>query len=140
MSGRLFECEELSERGKNGSRFRPLEDEEGGTEEENVSRKGTFRTVIDSGASESVLPVRHKFFRGDTVANSPKKGTKYEAANWTITTNGGQVRLNLEIWEGKRGALSYQVTQVSQSLTSIAQICDLGNEVVFSCDGFCDVL
>ena len=40
-----------------------------------------------------------------------------------------------ETWEGRKGGLSYQVTEVSQSPTSVARLCDLGNTVTFDTEG-----
>ena len=113
------------EKDKDGSRFRPLDDEkiaalEDELAEKRTGRKGIFRTVIDSGASENVLPASHGLVDKDTLADSPKKGTKYASATGATTTNQGQIRLNL--WEGRKASLSYQVTQVSQSLTSVAKL------------------
>ena len=132
----LFRSEEIKE----GSRFRPLEDEEVAALEDRVKerragQKNVFRTVVDSGASESVIPTNHEFVGVDTLAESPKKGTRYAAANGSTTLNQGQVKLSMKTWEGRRGNLNYQVTGVSQSLTSVARLCDLGNTVTFDTEG-----
>ena len=132
----IFKHEELKE----GSRFRQLEDEEVAAledrpKERRAGQKNVFRTIVDSGASESVLPTNHEFVGVDTLSESPKKGTKYAAANGSTTLNQGQVKLRMTTWEGRRGDLSYQVTGVSQSLTSVARLCDLGNTVTFDTEG-----
>jgi len=45
--------------------------------------KVMFRTIIDSGAAENVLPEDHCLVRDSTIRTSPKKGTVYTGATET---------------------------------------------------------
>ena len=91
--------------------------------------------MLDSGASDSVIPRTSPFVTKNTVRDGEKKGVVYRSATGGFTTNEGEVVLNAQTKEGGKAALTYQVAQVSQPLTSVAKVCDAGNYVVFSRKG-----
>lgn len=112
-----------------GSRFRALAAMN--KEEENV----TLRTLIYSRAAENVIPVNHELVRKDMLRNSDKSGVVYASATGERTANRGKVRVQITTRNERKGELNYQLAQVSQPLTSVERLCDLGNTITFNSSG-----
>ena len=94
-----------------------------------------IRTVMDSGAAESVAPptlARHM-----QVAESPgtRRGHCYVSASNTRIPNMGKNVLNIHTNEGRDSKVLYQIAEVSRPLTSVSATCDKGNWVIYTSEG-----
>ena len=92
--------------------------------------KGKFISLVDSGASDNVIPEGSQFVTPTTVRDNEKKGTKFVSATGETTEAQGGVQLKMKTW-----CRSYQVAGVNKALTSVSKICDEGNTVVFMATG-----
>ena len=76
----------------------PVEKE--GHAAQGTKRQVVFRTIIDSGAAENVLPEDHCLVGNDTLRTSSKKGTVYTGASGDKAFNRGKVNPMIKTWEG----------------------------------------
>ena len=94
-----------------------------------------IRTVMDSGATDSVAPPT--LAPHVKIAESPgsMRGQCYVSASAGRMPNMGQKVLNVQTNEGKNTTVVYQVAEVSRPLTSVGATCDRGNWVVYNSQG-----
>ena len=94
-----------------------------------------IRTVMDSGATDSVAPPT--LAPHVSIAESPGsvRGQCYVSASAGRMPNLGQKVLNVQTNEGKNTTVVYQVAEVSRPLTSVGATCDRGNWVVYNSQG-----
>ena len=94
-----------------------------------------IRTVMDSGATDSVAPPT--LAPHVSIAESPGsiRGQCYVSASAGRMPNMGQKVLNVQTNEGKNTTVVYQVAEVSRPLTSVGATCDRGNWVVYNSQG-----
>ena len=96
-----------------------------------------LRTVMDSGAAESVGPP--SMAPGVPIHESPglRRGQAYIAAGHERIPNMGQQVLSVVTNEGLEAQTLYQIAEVTRSLTAVGSTCDRGNVVVYSPHGGC---
>ena len=94
-----------------------------------------IRTVMDSGAAESVAPP--SMVPGVIVQESPgsKRGQHYVSASAGRLPNLGQQQLSVQTNEGKDSTVVYQIAEVSRPLTAVSKTSDHGNWVVYTPQG-----
>lgn len=93
------------------------------------------KTVVDSGASESVAPP-------NMVPNIPvrpsagsRRGQHYVSASGERMANQGEQKLPVVTENGEERSVTFQVTDVARPLCSVARICSQGNRVIFGARG-----
>ena len=91
-----------------------------------------IRTVMDSGAAQSVAPP--SMAPGVIIEESPgsQRGQHYISASGGRLPNMGQQRLKVQTNEGRDSKVVYQIAEVSRPLTAVSQTCDSGNWVVYT--------
>ena len=96
-----------------------------------------LRTVMDSGAAESVGPP--SMAPGVPIHESPgsRKGQAYIAAGGERIPNIGQRILSVVTNEGHEAQALYQMAEVTRPLTAVGSTCDRGNVVVYGPYGGC---
>ena len=94
-----------------------------------------IRTVMDSGAAQSVAPP--SMAPGVTMEESPgsKRGQHYVSTGGGRLPNMGQQRLKAQTNEGRNASVVYQIAEVSRPLTAVSQTCDRGNWVIYTPQG-----
>ena len=94
-----------------------------------------IRTVMDSGAAQSVAPP--SMAPGVIIEESPgsQRGQHYISASGGRLPNMGQQRLKVQTNEGRDSKVVYQIAEVSRPLTAVSQTCDNGNWVVYTPQG-----
>ena len=93
------------------------------------------RTVMDSGAANSVAPPTLAPQVEITESPGSIRGQCYVSASGTRMPNLGQKVLAIQTNEGKDTTVLYQIAEVSRPLTSTSAICDKGNWVVYTPQG-----
>ena len=96
-----------------------------------------LRTVMDSGAAESVGPP--SMAPGVPIQESPRsrRGQAYIAAGHERIPNIGQQVLNVVTNEGYETQALYQIAEVTRPLTAVGSTCDRGNVVIYGPHGGC---
>ena len=94
-----------------------------------------IRTVMDSGAADSVAPPTLAPQVDITESAGSRRGQCYVSASGTRLANMGQKVLNVTTNEGKDTTVLYQIAEVSRPLTSVSATCDKGNWVVYTPKG-----
>ena len=96
-----------------------------------------LRTVMDSGAAESVGPPT--MAPGVPIHESPgtRRGQAYIAAGHERILNMGQQVLSVVTNEGHEAQALYQIAEVTRSLTAVGSTCDRGNVVIYGPHGGC---
>ena len=97
-----------------------------------------FETVLDSGATESVVSKQDAPDYPIQESPGSKRGQCYKSASGQSMPNQGQKLLRVATDEGQEFGMTYQVTDVAKGLTSVGGICDAGdgqNFVVFTSAG-----
>ena len=96
-----------------------------------------LRTVMDSGAAESVGPP--SMAPGVPIHESPgsRRGQAYIAAGHERILNLGQQVLNVVTNEGQEVQALYQIAEVTRPLTAGGSTCDKGNVVIYGPHGGC---
>ena len=91
--------------------------------------------VLDSGAAASVAPP--SMAPGVSVLESEgsRRGQCYLSASGERIPNLGQQRIRIVTEEGRDYEALFQVAEVTRPLSSVSQICDKGNVVVFDSNG-----
>ena len=94
-----------------------------------------IRTVMDSGAAQSVAPP--SMAPGVIIEESPgsQRGQHYISASGGRLPNMGQQKLKVQTNEGRDSKVVYQIAEVSRPLTAVSQTCDNGNWVVYTPQG-----
>ena len=94
-----------------------------------------FEVLLDSGAGEHVA--NDKDAPGYTVVESrgSKVGQNFVGAGGHRMKNRGEMVLALRTAEGKGINTTFQVSDVTRPLWSVARICDAGFDVIFCKDG-----
>ena len=92
-----------------------------------------IESVVDSGAARSVCPVN--MYKEEGTMRPHNGPRTFKVANGTVIPNYGIRQFEGTTDEGHTLELSYNVTEVSNPLDSVSQICDKGNIVVFTKDG-----
>ena len=92
-----------------------------------------IESVVDSGAARSVCPVA--MYPNEGTMRSHNGPRTFKVANGTVIPNYGIRQFEGVTDEGHSLELNYNVTEVSNPLDSVSQICDKGNIVVFTKDG-----
>ena len=94
-----------------------------------------IRTVMDSGAADSVAPP--SMAPKVAVQESPgsKRGQCYVSASAGRMPNMGQKVLKIQTNEGRDTTVLYQIAEVSRPLTSVSATCDKWNWVVYKPQG-----
>ena len=87
--------------------------------------------TVDSGASETVAPL--KMAESIPIENSAAslRGAKYEVANGGVIYNVGEKNCILQAESGSAKLLSFQVCDVHKPLLAVSRLCEAGNAVVF---------
>ena len=93
------------------------------------------RTVLDSGAADSVAPPTLAPQVEITESLGSKRGQCYVSASAGRVPNMGQKVLNVQTNEGKDTTVLYQIAEVSRPLTSVSATCEKGNWVVYTPEG-----
>jgi len=97
-----------------------------------------LRTVMDSGAAESVGPpsMAPGIF---PIQESPgsKRGQAYIAAGHERIPNLGQQLLNVVTNEWQETQALFQIAEVTRPLTAVGTTCDRGNVVIYGPHGGC---
>ena len=88
-----------------------------------------IRTVMDSGAADSVAPPT--LAPQVEIRESPrsKRGQCYVSASAGRMPNMGEKVLNIQTNKGTDTTVLYQIAEVSRPLTSVSATCDKGNWV-----------
>ena len=96
-----------------------------------------LRTVMDSGAAESVGPP--SMAPGVPIHESPgsRRGQAYIAAGHERIPNMGQQVLSVVTNEGHEAQALYQIAEVTRPLTAVGSTCDRGNVVIYGPHGGC---
>ena len=96
-----------------------------------------IRTVMDSGAAESVGPP--SMAPEVPIRESPgsRMNRAYVAAGGERIPNMGQKVLTVVTNEGREAKAVYQVAEVTRPLTAVGSTCDRGNVVVYGPHGGC---
>ena len=68
-------------------------------------------------------------------SDGSKRGWKYTVANGDDIPNLGQKTINVVTESGKSAVLTTQIAEVAKPLTSVGEMCDNGNLVIFSATG-----
>ena len=91
-----------------------------------------IKTVMDSGAAESVAPPT--MAPRVSISESPgsKNGQHYVSASAGRLPNMGQQQLRVQTNEGRDAKVVYQIAEVSRPLTAVSATCDQGNWVVYT--------
>ena len=94
-----------------------------------------IRTVMDSGAADSVAPPT--LAPQVTIDESPgsRRGQCYVSASAGRMPNMGEKVLNIQTHEGRDTTVLYQIAEVSRPFTSVSATCDKGNWVVYTPEG-----
>ena len=94
-----------------------------------------IKTVMDSGAAESVAPP--SMAPGVTIEESPGsiRGQHYVSASAGRLPNMGQQRLRIQTNEGQDSKVVFQIAEVSRPLTAVSGTCDKGSLVVYTPHG-----
>ena len=97
--------------------------------------KEPFEVLLDSGAGEHVA--NDKDAPGYMVVESrgSKVGQNFVGAGGHKMKNRGEMALALKTPEGRGISTTFQVSDVTRPLWSVARICDAGFDVIFSKDG-----
>ena len=103
--------------------------------EEAYPRWVRIRTIVDSGAAQTVVPP--SMAPGVTIEESEmsKRGQSFTAANAGNNLNHGQQSLRITTNEWKAGRTLAQVGDVNRPLMAVSQVCDQGNYVLFTSQG-----
>ena len=94
-----------------------------------------IRTVMDSGAADSVAPPTLAPKVEITESPGSRRGQCYVSASAGRMQNIGQKVLSIQTNEGKDTTVLYQIAEVSRPLTSVSATCDRGNWVVYTPQG-----
>ena len=94
-----------------------------------------IRTVMDSGAADSVAPPTLAPRVNISESNGSRRGQCYVSASGNRLPNMGQKVLNIQTNEGKDTTVLYQIAEVGRPLTSVSACCDRGNWVVYTSQG-----
>eukprot|EP00971_Amphidinium_carterae_P337087 6473751-Amphidinium_carterae.1 len=94
-----------------------------------------IRAVVDSGASESVAPpgMAPNFPMRESVGS--RRGQHYVSASGNRIPNLGEQHLQVMTDDGVRRGVTFQVTEVTRPLCSVARMCALGNRVILGASG-----
>ena len=87
--------------------------------------------TVDSGASETVVPLKMAQHIPIESSSASLRGAKYEVANGGIIDNKGERRCILETEEGAQKLLSFQVCDVHKPLLAVSKLVETGHAVVF---------
>ena len=102
---------------------------------ETEGRYTRVRSVMDSGAAETVAPPT----MAPTVRIRPSagsmRGQHYVSASKQRLPNLGQQTISAVTSEYNRAAMTFQIADVSRPLTSVGEVCDRGNFVLFGPKG-----
>ena len=97
---------------------------------------GKGKITIDSGAAESVMPVRMLEEIPIKRSSEEKMATKYTAANGGRLWNSGERQVHFVAkGDDKMSMAEFQCMEVKKPLASVARIVDKGNRVVFEAAG-----
>ena len=91
-------------------------------------------TVVDSGATSSVISSNEARKYGVTPSSGSEAGQCFLSASGSKLRNEGQKYLPVVTEEGQSFGMTYQVAAVTKGLTSVGELCDEGdgsNFVVF---------
>ena len=93
------------------------------------------KSVMDSGAAESVAPTSmcNQFPLEPSVGS--QKGQRYTVANGGTIANRGQRLVKGVTDDGAPIKMQYQVADVTQPLNAVGKVCDQGNVVMFTPTG-----
>ena len=94
-----------------------------------------IRTVMDSGAADSVAPP--SMAPKVAIHESPgsKRGQCYVSAGAGRMPNMGQMVLKIQTNEGRDTTVFYQIVEVSVHLSAVSATCDRGSWVVYTPQG-----
>ena len=91
-----------------------------------------IRTVMDSGAAESVAPPSMAPQVSISVPPGSKRGQHYVSASAGRLINMGQQLMRVQTNEGRDAKVVYPIAEVSRPLTAVSATCDQGNWVVYT--------
>ena len=94
-----------------------------------------IRTVMDSGAADSVAPPTLAPQVNISESNGSKRGQCYVSASGSRLSNMGEKVLNVQTNEGRDANVFYQIAEVGRPLHSVSATCDRGNWVVYTSQG-----
>ena len=94
-----------------------------------------IRTVMDSGAADSVAPPTLAPHVMVSESKGSKRGQCYVSASGNRLSNMGEKVLEIQTNEGKDTTVLYQIAEVGRPLTSVSATCDRGNWVVYTSQG-----
>ena len=92
----------------------------------------SYPIIIDSGASESVLPTGWCDHAETMATAASQKGVYYTAANGHKIYNKREKHLSMMSREGVQRKMRFQVCDVERPLGSVSSICSTGHSVVFN--------
>lgn len=91
-----------------------------------------YPTIIDSGASCSVLPVDWCGHTAILFTEASRRGQHYTAANGGKIYNKGKKLVTMMSKEGPMRNMKFTPCKVEKALGSVFQICSSGHTVVFN--------
>ena len=90
-----------------------------------------LRMVVDSGASETVLPKEACQHVPTRASVGSLAGKTYAAANGGEIRNEGEKLMMVVTETGEKRQLTMQVCEVNKALLSVSKVCKAGHRVIF---------
>ena len=98
----------------------------------------TVELMVDSGASETVMPEESLRCVATQVSEASKRGVMYEVANGQRIANlGEKIVEGLTDGEGHLRRFTAQVCDISKPLLSVKRLIESGHAVTFDSSGGC---
>ena len=94
-----------------------------------------IKSIVDSGAVHSVAPPSTARQVPIAQSHGSANGVQYHTADGTRLPNLGEKRLNVVTEDGDEMTQTFQVVDVTRPLSSVGEIADKGNIVVFGRNG-----
>ena len=94
-----------------------------------------FKSVVDSGAADSVASPSVVRWQKPTESEGSRAGLSYTAADGSPLPNLGEQTLNVITDEGLETQVKYQMAEVTRPLCAVSRICDKGARVAFEANG-----
>ena len=103
--------------------------------DENDEKWECLDIVLDSGAAESVAPESMAAWIPTVESAGSRRGQTYLSASGDDMPNKGEKCIPVTTEIGHETSATFQITDVSRPLCSVAKVCDQGNTVVFDAKG-----
>ena len=107
------------------------------SKQEERSKGGKFRILmlVDSGASDHVVPANEIPGIETVAGEASKKQVHYVAADGGRIPNLGEQHLQLIMADNKRVRVTFQVADVTRPILSVSRLSEAGHKVSFSKEG-----